>query len=79
MSTNVSEKISVLKGFKRLFSLKSLVEFAKGVAYMPTFSNVKNVAPSEVDGLGEMHETFTNKENVKVDGADGEFPFGENE
>jgi hypothetical protein len=45
---------------------------------MPTFSNVKAVPKDEIEIMGEMQETFTSKDNVKVDGADGEFPFGEN-
>jgi hypothetical protein len=67
-----------LWGFQFDIGLKK-TEFAKGVAYMPTFSNVKAVPKDEIEIMGEMQETFTSKDNVKVDGADGEFPFGENE
>jgi hypothetical protein len=66
-----------LWGFQFDIGLKK-TEFAKGVAYMPTFSNVKAVPKDEIEIMGEMQETFTNKDKVKVDGADGEFPFGEN-
>jgi len=65
-----------LWGFQFDIGLKK-VEFARGVAYMPTFSNVKPV--DDVAGYGEMHATFTQRDNVKVDGVDGAFPFGENE
>jgi hypothetical protein len=66
-----------LWGFQFDIGLKK-TEFSRGVAYMPTFSNVKPVPAGDVEGLGDMQETFTRKDNVKVDGADGEFPFGEN-
>jgi hypothetical protein len=64
-----------LWGFQFDIGLKKQT-FNQGVAFMPTFSNVKPV--SDVDAFGAMHETFTKQDNVKVDQADGEFPFGEN-
>lgn len=67
-----------LWGFQFDIGLKKQ-EFSKGVAYMPTFTNVKPVPAGEIPGYTEMQKTFTNKANVKVDDSDGEFLFGEND
>lgn len=67
-----------LWGFQFDIGLKKR-EFAQGVAFMPTFTNVKPVPPSEIEGYTEMQKTFTNKANVKVDDGDGAFLFGEND
>lgn len=67
-----------LWGFQFDIGLKKQ-EFNKGVAFMPTFTNVKPVPPSEIEGYTEMQKTFTAKANVKVDDSDGAFPFGEND